>query len=272
MIEQHRDGSFFGKIIDAHGHVYPDKIALKASEAIGAFYGIPMRHVGTAAKLRETAAAAGIRKQLICSAATVPEQVEQINNFIHSVCEEEPMFIGFGTMHPDYPDFEKELARIKALGLRGVKLHTDFQMFNIDDARAFPMYRAIVDAEIPVLFHMGDEKRIYSEPRQLRRIKERFPELVAIAAHFGGHQKWAEAEAELSGIGVYFDTSSTLAFLAPERAADMIGALGEDNFFYGTDFPMWDHVEELERFMRLPLSDLQREKILYKNFEAVIKI
>ena len=30
------------KIIDAHTHIFPDKIALRASGNIGAFYGIPM--------------------------------------------------------------------------------------------------------------------------------------------------------------------------------------------------------------------------------------
>ena len=30
------------KIIDAHTHIFPAKIAFKASESIGDFYGIPM--------------------------------------------------------------------------------------------------------------------------------------------------------------------------------------------------------------------------------------
>ena len=30
------------KIIDAHTHIFPTKIAFKASESIGNFYGIPM--------------------------------------------------------------------------------------------------------------------------------------------------------------------------------------------------------------------------------------
>ena len=30
------------KIIDAHAHIFPDKIAVKASESIGHFYDIPM--------------------------------------------------------------------------------------------------------------------------------------------------------------------------------------------------------------------------------------
>ena len=34
---------------------------------------------------------------------------------------------------------------------------------------------------------------------------------------------------------------------------------------WGSDFPMWDHKEELERFNKLGLSDSDKEKILYSN-------
>ena len=30
------------RIIDAHAHIFPDKIAIKASDSIGQFYGIDM--------------------------------------------------------------------------------------------------------------------------------------------------------------------------------------------------------------------------------------
>ena len=33
------------RIIDAHTHIFPSKIAFKASESIGNFYGIPMHYV-----------------------------------------------------------------------------------------------------------------------------------------------------------------------------------------------------------------------------------
>lgn len=37
---------YFGKVIDTHAHIYPEKVALKAVEAIGKFYGIPMLEDG----------------------------------------------------------------------------------------------------------------------------------------------------------------------------------------------------------------------------------
>ena len=34
-------------IFDAHAHIYPEKIAVKAAHAIGDFYDIPMKYDGT---------------------------------------------------------------------------------------------------------------------------------------------------------------------------------------------------------------------------------
>ena len=52
----------------------------------------------------------------------------------------------------------------------------------------------------------------------------------------------------------------------------MIDHFGDDRFLFGTDFPMWDHVQELERFLNLNLSDERSDKILYQNFEKLFKI
>lgn len=273
MEKVNKEPEYFGKIIDAHGHIYPDKLAAKATGSIGDFYSIPMAHTGSSSEIIKSGAAAGIKLQLVCSTATSPAQVERVNSFIARECAENPSFIGFGTMHPGYSDCERELGRMKTLGLRGVKLHNDFQQFYIDDPDAEDMYKAIADAKLPVLFHIGDDRYDYSEPERLSRLMRRVPELNAIAAHFGGYRRWERAAESLRGLdNVYFDTSSSLEFIPPEDAAGFIDRLGEDRFFFGTDFPMWDHREELERFMKIPLTGKQREKILWQNFERVFQL
>ena len=54
--------------------------------------------------------------------------------------------------------------------------------------------------------------------------------------------------------------------------ARLINAYGADRLLFGTDFPMWDSSEELERFMSVPMSDSDREKIFYSNAAALLKI
>ena len=133
------------------------------------------------------------------------------------------------------------------------------------------IYRAI-EGKLPILFHMGDKTRDFSAPRRLRAILERFPNLVVIGAHFGGYNAWEDSKKHLLNQNIYFDTSSSLFCLSPEEAAQMIRAHGADKMLFGTDYPMWDHEQELARFLALPLTEEERIAILGKNARALLNI
>ena len=40
---------------------------------------------------------------------------------------------------------------------------------------------------------------------------------------------------------------------------------------FGTDFPMWSASEEMKKINKLDLKDDERELILYKNAERILK-
>lgn len=258
------------KIADAHTHIFPPKIAEKAATAIGSFYGIDMHGKGVWQELIKSGDAIGVSKYLVCSTATKLEQVESINSFIADACKQDDRLVGFATMHPDYLNVEEELARARSLGLVGIKLHPDFQKFYIDDPAAYEIYRQAERWRMPVLFHTGDNRYDFSSPGRLAAVTRVFPDLICIAAHFGGYSQWEESYRDLGQPNVYYDTSSTLFSLPVDDAMRLIERFGDDKFMFGTDYPMWDHKEELERFMKLPLSEKQREDILYNNFERLL--
>jgi hypothetical protein len=173
-------------------------------------------------------------------------------------------FIGLGTMHPDLDNIDSEIDRIISMGLRGIKLHPDFQEFNIDDESMMPIYGAAA-GKLPILIHMGDEVKTSSRPKRLARVLDLFPDLTVIAAHLGGYQMWDESLEYLAGRNVYFDTSSSLFCLDKEKAVEIIRRHGVEKVLFGTDYPMWTHEDELERFDNLGLSEDERRLILYKN-------
>lgn len=262
------------KIYDAHAHIYPGKIAERAVAAIGSFYDIPMAGgSGTVEDLIASGSQIGVSRYLVHSTATNPQQVRAINNYIISECEAHPdIFIGFGTLHPEMDDFDVEVKYIISAGLKGVKLHPDFQKFSVDDNAVDRLYKA-TEGRLPILFHAGDKRYQYSNPSRIARVAKRWPNLTIIAAHFGGYSEWEEASRELFDLdNVLFDTSSSLPFLDPNQAADMIHSAGVDRFMFGTDYPMWNHKSELERFMRLPLTDSEREVILSRNMARLCGI
>lgn len=253
-------------IIDAHAHIFPEKIAAKAAVGIGAFYDIPMDCDGTLETLLRLSDEAGVDRCIVQSVATVPHQVESINNFIAESVKQYPdRLVGFGAMHPDYENIEAETERIVSLGLKGIKLHPDFQEFQIDEERAMPIYRAALKHGLPVLFHTGDHRYDYSGPARFRRIVDMFSDLTVIGAHFAGWSQWDEAQELFRDHRVYVDLSSSLYDMTAERAAELIHSFGADRVMFGTDYPMWTAKEELQRFNAIPLTDEERELILYKN-------
>lgn len=260
-------------LVNAHAHIFPQKIADKAAHAIGAFYGAEMAFPGLSELLLADGAKIGVDRYLVCSSATTGDQVAHINDFIASECAKHPEFYGFGTLHPDFPEPEAELERVVSLGLHGIKLHPDFQRFQIDDPRMIPLYRKMAELRLPVLFHTGDRRYHYSNPILLRHVCDKVDGFRCIAAHFGGYSEWENVPEALAGVpGVYYDTSSTLFELPVEKALEMIGLLGVENFFFGTDFPMWDHDGELARFRALHLSPADEKAIFGENFRRVFGI
>lgn len=262
------------EIINAHAHIYPEKIAAKATDTIGEFYDIKMEMpAGTAERLLEDGRRAGVTGYVVHSVATTAHQVRSINDFIKRECDAHPEFIGFITLHQDLSEeeVEREVEMAIANNMRGVKLHPDFQKFNIDDEVAEKFYRA-VGSRLPILFHVGDDRYDYSNPHRLVKMAKKYPEVNFIAAHFGGYRCWADSEIYLGLDNVYFDTCSSLPFISTERAKELIDMHGADRFFFATDFPMWDTVAELERFNKIPLADEEREMIFSKNIKKLLKI
>ena len=70
------------RIIDAHCHIYPDRIAQKASDHTGEFYDISPFFDGKISTLLKHGEKAGIEHFVVQSVATSPSQVSSINNFI----------------------------------------------------------------------------------------------------------------------------------------------------------------------------------------------
>ena len=252
-------------IIDAHAHIFPDKIAEKASEGISHFYDMHVEYDGMISTLLAQGDKAGIDRYIVQSVATVPHQVQSINNFIaESVAQYPDKFTGFAAIHPDYEDVVGEIERIQTLGLRGLKLHPDFQEFKVDDEKAFPIYEA-AEGRLPILFHVGDFRHDFSGPDRLYRVAKRFPKLTIIGAHLAGWSEWDRAAELFSGGSIYADLSSSLYAFRPERAAELIRNLGTKRVMFGTDYPMWGAEEELSRFNAIPLTEEEREDILCNN-------
>jgi len=259
-------------IIDIHTHIYPPEISVKATQSIRDFYDIQGGHMdGSVKMLLERSEIAGISRQVILPVAVRPDRVRGINDFIRRQANECGSFIPFGTVHAAMEDVGAEAERLLAMGMKGIKLHPDFSRFDLDDPRLFPMYET-VRGKIPVILHMGDKRYDWSHPHRLRSLLQTFPGLQVIAAHFGGYSMYETAYELLHDTDCVMDISSSMMFMEPGVAEKYINLYGAERMAYGTDYPLWDPVTEVEAFLKLKLTSTQFEQIAHKTAERILKL
>jgi len=260
-------------VIDAHCHIYPEKIAAKAAQSTGTFYGETPYADGTTDFLLEEGLAAGIDHFIVQSVATTPKQVQSINEFIaRSVSESRGRMTGLGTLHPDSADQAGDIEHLLELGLHGVKLHPDIQNFKVDDPRCLSIYDICARKGLPILMHTGDHRYDNSNPNRVLPILKAYPALTLIGAHFAGWSVW-EKSAEMAGTNnLFVDCSSTMPYLSSDKVVELIRRFGAENVLFGTDYPLWSPAKEIEAFMKLDLTDGERRLILSENAKKVYNL
>ncbi len=259
------------RVIDAHCHIYPPRIAAAAVRGTDRFYDLHSVYNGTTDDLLAHGDATGVDRFIVQSVATTPGQVKSINEFIAAeVATSDGRMIGLGTLHPDSRDMAGDISHLRELGLRGVKLHPDIQEFKIDDYRCLKIYELCEREGLPILLHTGDSRFDYSNPNRLLPVMNIYTDLIVVGAHLGGWSVWDEAVDKLAGLpNLYVDTCSCSAFMDRQKMRDIILNYGTDRVLFGTDYPMWPMEEEINHILSLGLSEEDNRKIFAENAEKL---
>lgn len=243
-------------IVDFHVHCFTDELAKKAVNTLSQRAGTPPRVDGTVQGVRDSMKKAGVDYSVLLPIATKPTQTEVINNWAASV--QGDGIIAFGSIHPDYTEWKKELKRIKDLGLKGIKLHPDYQLFYIDDKRMYPIYEYMFSLGLVLVFHAGRDiglpEPYHCTPDRLYKLVCDFNGAKIIAAHMGSFSYWDDVEKYLVGTDIYFDTSYSLGCISDEQAKRIILNHGYEKVLFATDSPWTDQREEIEKLRNLKLG------------------
>jgi len=251
--------------IDIHTHAFHPKIADKVVQQLEDHYRISPVGNGLLEDLLPRLDRAGIDRAAMHCAATKPEQVVPANNWALHVKEQHPRLIPFGTFHPDFADWECEFERLAIAGIRGIKIHPDFQGFSLDDPRLEPILETIGERFL-LMVHIGDRlppELNPSSPQKLAALLDKFPRLKVIAAHLGGFQHWAYVVDHLAGRDLYFDTSSSLNAIPGRLLFDIFAHHPRERILFGSDYPLFDSLEEMKLLQtRLRFSDSEVQQLL----------
>ncbi len=260
--------------IDAHCHVFPDKVVDKAVGAIGGFYHIPMYWRGTPDVLVQAGDREGIDHFVIHSVATKPQQVSSANRYLADVVAAHPgRMTGLGTIHPLSDDMDRDINELVSLGLHGIKIHPDMQGFALDCPGFMEAYEICQAKGLPLLAHTGDNRGDCTNPNRVEHVLKSFPHLTFVGAHFGGYTVWDEAIAVLPKYdNMFVDTSSTLFWKGAWGMRDYIKAYGIDRCMFGTDFPMHPASLELKALKYLGYSEEEYTKLFSGNAKRIYNI
>ncbi|MFA5093868.1 MAG: amidohydrolase family protein [Candidatus Omnitrophota bacterium] len=259
-------------IIDIHTHAWPGKVSERARDNLESLFGEKMVCDPTADNLLRYMDKNSIDVSVICSVATRPVQVPAINDWLFKTRDKRLRV--FCSIHPAYDKWKEELRKIKDSG-DGIKLQPEFQDFFVDDDILMPLYEEMEVLDIPVLFHCGEElsgtMKVHSSPSRILRIREKFPRLRMVGAHFGGFRLWKETKEYLIGKDIYLDTSFFFGYLPDADARQMLLAHRPDRILFGTDFPLVDQRKDLEYIRKMDIPAELKERILGLNAERLLE-
>jgi predicted TIM-barrel fold metal-dependent hydrolase len=165
--------------------------------------------------------------------------------------------LGFGTIEWRKTDFADQVARIRDLGLRGLKLHPNAQGFDILSAAAFEVYQAAQDANLFITFHTGVHQSHMLRSRVINfdEIAWAFPDLRFSMEHVGGYHFFNEALAVIfnhlpppwapnqkcnvfGGLAsIFTQHQNRFWYLGHDRLLELVAQVGAAQLIFGLDFP-----------------------------------
>ena len=271
-------------IIDFHTHTFPDRIAAAALQKLQADSHAQAFSDGTKGGLLSSMACAGIDRSVVLPVATNPQKVCSINDLSIAAIGADDL-IYFGCIHPENADYDQELSRIAAAGIKGIKIHPIYQGVDIHDLRFLRILGKAAELGLIVIMHAGDDIAfpgiVRCSPEMIRSAIDQIGPMQLVLAHMGGWKNWHHVADCLADTCVYLDTSFSLGKIAPLEAnfytpteqqlltaaefCEIVHAFGADRILFGTDSPWACQKCALDDIRQLPLSDAEKAAILGGN-------
>ncbi|MDR3206961.1 MAG: amidohydrolase family protein [Oscillospiraceae bacterium] len=261
-------------MIDFHTHAFPDKIVQRAMENLAhAGGGLSPVCDGSPEGLCALMDDGGVSLSVLLHIATNPRQMTAVNDF--ALACDGGRFVSFGSVHPRAENAVEELHRLRRAGIKGIKLHPEYQDFYVDDDTLAPLYEALHDLGFITVFHAGLDigfpPPAKASPVRLAAMLPAFGDAPVVLAHMGGYAQWEDVLAHLAGKPVYFDTSFCYSRIPLPLCAQLVAAHGAARILFGSDAPWASPAQERRLIDALGLTDGDRDAILFGNARALLR-
>ncbi len=255
-------------IIDFHTHAFPDKIAKVAIKTLAEASKLTPYTDGTILDTDEKMKAMGIDRRVMLSIATNPKQQTNVNNFAIETNKHKNIY-SFGSVHPKAENALTELERLKNEGLRGIKLHPEYQGFEISDKSVYPIYEKCIKLGLIIVFHAGKDigfpQSLNASCKSINRLSKDFGGTDFVMAHFGGCMQSEEALKYVAGCGFYIDTSFSKGYISKKSAEEIIKKQGVKKVLFASDCPWSSPLETYEFINSFDLTNEEKQDIFFNN-------
>jgi predicted TIM-barrel fold metal-dependent hydrolase len=271
-------------VIDVHTHVPTHRELVPAAEMIENAKWRPDRVVrATTTWADYEEAFRGVELSVAFTIARDRTKVRlELNDEVAAFVAADPSRrIGFLSVHPEVEGAAEELERAHfELGLQGVKLGPNYQLFDPLGEPALAIYARAERLGLPILFHQGaspvrEAPLRYAHPLLMDEIAIRFPELRVVMAHLGHPWQRDTVVTIRKHPHVYADVSALFyrpwSLYEALRLATEWGAL--DKLLFGSDYPIATPAETAAglRSVNAPLAGTSLPPVPLDEVEAIIE-
>ena len=172
-----------------------------------------------------------------------------------------------GTLHPQYEAIPAELSKLRAGGVRALKLCSFSQGFQLDGPQAMTMWAhiqdfnrrnrnpffVVLDTYCGADRHFGSAPAHTATPQRIALLTRCFPDICFVGAHMGGLDAPIDTLVRdlPAAPNLYLDTSNAAHVLTDDAFMRLLNIHGPERILFGTDWPWFHPREEIERIDRL---------------------
>jgi hypothetical protein len=264
-------------IVDFHTHVWPDKISERVHQTLQQAYHERWQAYGNLDGLKETMKEGGIDYSVVLPVVTKPSQFSSILSYACEINGKDGI-LSFGGIHPQSDNYKEELRQIKEAGLKGIKLHPDFQQSFVDEIETVRVVDYALELGLIVSLHAGFDPSMPDETHctaiRAKRMLEQVDAKsgVVILAHMGANMMHKDVDKYLLGMPVYFDTGYCLDYMTDKMFVRQARAHGVDKILFATDSPWRRQSKFVARMKQMPLTPEELDMILGKNAARILNL
>ena len=262
-------------VIDAHVHLFPDRLFGSIWQWFEQF-GWPIRYQLKAPQVIDFLLSRGINHIVGLHYAHKPGAAVKLNDHMAHLCGLYPQVTGMATVFPGEENARGVLEEAFNLGLKGVKLHSHVQCFDMASKGMSEIYEVCQENNRPLVMHVGREPKspaydcdpyLLCRADKLEHVLKDHPRLRVCVPHLGADEFEAYQRMIDQYDNLWLDTTMMFADYLPCSSPPPLDQMRADRIMYGTDFPhipyAWDR--ELKRLHELGLSKKRLALILGEN-------